>query len=143
MCFTFGDNGNVNTPYDITTSEIMVNIIKAVIADQVTIDDNVMIIGNTTMRGNTTMEGNTTIVRTCNMSNDLTVLGGSLFSNTMRIKTPSQGGGNLRIEPAVNGNESSVGYYSRSDLRATSAGDMCASGVNAFARVGFPIGTPI
>ena len=91
------------------TPKIMVDIIKAVITEQVTLDDNVIINGNTTMKGNTTMEGNTTIVRSCNISNDLTVLGGSKVSSIMRIKTPLQGGGNLRIEPAVNGNESSVG----------------------------------
>ena len=79
----------------------MVDIIKAVITEQVTIDDNVIINGNTTMRGNITMAGNTTIVRNCTTSNDLTVLGGSIFSSTMRITTPLQGGGNLRIEPAV------------------------------------------
>ena len=109
MCFNIGVNGSVNIPHYKKTPKIMVDIIKAVITEQVTLDDNVIINGNTTMKGNTTMEGNTTIVRSCNISNDLTVLGGSKVSSIMRIKTPLQGGGNLRIEPAVNGNESSVG----------------------------------
>ena len=62
----------------------------------------------------------------------------------MSIKTPSQGGGNIRIEPAVDGNESSIGHYTRSDLRATVAGDVWVCGANGYAKNAYySIGTPV
>ena len=137
MCFNIGVDGNITIPNDIKTPESMTNRIKALDAECVGIDDNVIIIGNTTMGGNITIGGS------CNISNNLTVLGLSIFNQTMRIKTQSQGGGNLRIEPSVNGNEASIGYYNRSDLRITDAGDMWVSGVNRWSRVGFNIGTTV
>ena len=137
MCFNIGVDGNITIPNDIKTPESMTNRIKALDAECVGIDDNVIIIGNTTMGGNITIGGS------CNISNNLTVLGFSIFNQTMRIKTQSQGGGNLRIEPSVNGNEASIGYYNRSDLRITDAGDMWVSGVNRWSRVGFNIGTTV
>ena len=61
----------------------------------------------------------------------------------LSLSTPTQGGGHLRIIPAVDGNESSIGYYNRSDSRSTDAGDMWVSRVNSWSRVGYNIGTPI
>ena len=55
----------------------------------------------------------------------------------------SQGGGYLRIIFNIDGNDSSVGYYHRSDSRSTVAGDMWVSGVNIWNRVGSNIGTPV
>ena len=53
-----------------------------------------------------------------------------------------QGGGNLRSMPHINGNESSTGYYIRSDARSTNAGDAWVSGVHSWGHVGYNIGTP-
>ena len=61
----------------------------------------------------------------------------------MNIKTQSKGGGNIRIEPAVDGYESFIGYYTRSDLRNNTAGDAWVCGVNAYTKVGYTIGTGI
>ena len=43
------------------------------------------------------------------INNSLTVFGNSMFNTTTRIQKTGQGGGNLRIEPSVDGQESSVG----------------------------------
>ena len=45
----------------------------------------------------------------CKVSNTLSILGTSAFGNTMNLTTPLQGGGNLRIIPNIDGNESSIG----------------------------------
>ena len=45
----------------------------------------------------------------CSIKNNLSVLGNNGFLNTMNIKTSGQGGGNLRIEPSVDGQETSIG----------------------------------
>ena len=79
----------------------------------------------------------------CSIKNNLSVLGNNDFLNTMNIKTSGQGGGNLRIEPSVDGQETSIGYYNRSGLRATVAGDVWVGGINCWSRAGFTIGTPI
>ena len=61
----------------------------------------------------------------------------------MYKKPSGQDGGNLRIEPSVDGRESSVGQYSRSDLRETSPGDVWVGGANAWGISGYTIGTPV
>ena len=78
----------------------------------------------------------TTTLGTCIMPNNLSVLGNGEFLKTMSIKTQPQGGGNMRIEPSVDGNESSIGYYNRIDLRSTTAGDMWISGLNSWSWAG-------
>ena len=60
----------------------------------------------------------------------------------MKVKTPSQGGGNIRIIPNADGNESSIGYYARTDLRSTTAGDSWVVGANCWNEDGYCIGTP-
>ena len=79
----------------------------------------------------------------CYITNNLSVLGTSSFVNIMNLKTSSQGGGTLRIIFNIYGHASSIGYYNRSDSRCTAAGDMWASGVNSWNRVGYTIGTPV
>ena len=60
----------------------------------------------------------------------------------MYIKTPAQGVGNIQIAPAADGNESTIGYYTRSDLRATTAGDTWICGANGYSKNAYSIGTP-
>ena len=79
----------------------------------------------------------------CSIKNNLSVLGNNDLLNTMNIKTSGQGGGNLRIEPSVDGQETSIGYYNRSDLRATVAGDMWVGGLNCWGLAGDSIGTVV
>ena len=43
----------------------------------------------------------------------------------------------------MNGNESSIGFYNRSDSRATDAGDMWVCGVNSWGLNGSSIGTAV
>ena len=51
--------------------------------------------------------------------------------------------GNIQIIPAADGNESSIGYYNRIDLRNTVAGDMWVCGVNSYTKAGFIIGSGV
>ena len=51
--------------------------------------------------------------------------------------------GNLRIEPSLDGQESSVGYYNRSDLRDIAAGDMWVGGINCWRISGCTVRTPV
>ena len=60
----------------------------------------------------------------------------------MYIKTPPQGGGNIQIVPSVDGNESTIGHYTRNDLRATTSGDTWISGANGYTKNAYSIGTP-
>ena len=52
--------------------------------------------------------------------------------------------GTIRVTPTTNANEVSIGFYSYTDGRATTAGDMWVLGGNCWARTGntFSIGTP-
>ena len=86
---------------------------------------------------------NAAAIGTCIIPHNLSVGGNSEFLKTVSIKTPSQGGGNFRIEPAADGNESSIGYYNRSDLRASVAGDMWVCGVNSWGKTGYCMGTSV
>ena len=88
--------------------------------DQTTINDNVILPGDIIINGR------------CNMFNNLRVLGTSEFGNTISIQTPWQGGGKLRIEPSVNNQESSIGYYNRTDLRGTVASDVWVCGISCW-----------
>ena len=65
------------------------------------------------------------------------------FGKTININTPSQGGGNLRVEPSVNNQESSIGYYNRNHLRTTVAGDVWVCGINCWGCGGYTFGTPV
>ena len=62
----------------------------------------------------------------------LNVAGNVNLNKTLTVTTPAQGGGNIRIIPMDNVSESSIGYYTRSDARATEAGDVWICGVNAW-----------
>ena len=86
---------------------------------------------------------NATINRHCAIQNNLSVLGNSEFNNLTRIQASGQGGGTLRIEPSVDGQETSTGYYNRSHLRATVAGDMWVGGLNCWGLAGYSIGTTV
>ena len=96
-CYSINLNGNVGIPYNVHTPEIMVYRIKSLVNDQITVNDNVIITSDTSING------------MCNMSNNLEVLGTTEFGKTTSIKTPSTGGGHLRIEPSINNQESSIG----------------------------------
>ena len=51
MCLTIATDGNITIPYLLKTPEIMLDIIRALTAQQITIDDNVTIIGNIVVNG--------------------------------------------------------------------------------------------
>ena len=130
-CFNIGLNGNINMPYGLTTIGIATSIITASTSAYLILASDVVISVNATIHKN------------CSIKNNLEVLGNSEFSNIICVKTSGQGGGNLRVEPSVDGQETSIGYYNRSDLRATVAGDVWVGGVSCWPRVDFTIGTPI
>ena len=73
-CFNLSLNGNVDIPYGIMTPAITVDSIRAFVDEQLTINDNVILTGDTTIGGK------------CNMTNNLSVLGSSIFSNIICIK---------------------------------------------------------
>ena len=70
-------------------------------------------------------------------------MGNRDFNYITRLKASGQGGGNLRIESSVDGQETSIGYYNRSALRATVAGDMWVGGFNCWGLAGYTIGTSV
>jgi hypothetical protein len=76
------------------------------------------------------------------VSNDLSVIGSSTFSNTMTVNAAVGGGGTVRVVANNDGNESSFGCYNYINLRASSPGDMWVFGSNCWARTGYSIGTP-
>ena len=108
-----------STPNGLTMSEIMVNNIRASTAEYITIDDNALITGSLAVDGDVNL------------------------SHTLYVRTPTQGGGNIRIIFAVNGNESAIGFYNRNDERNTDAGDVWVCGVNSWFLGGYIIGTPV
>ena len=71
----------------------------------------------------------------------LNVAGNVNLNSTLTVTTPAQGGGNVRIVPINHGGESSIGYYTRSDARATEIGDVWVCGINAWQNIGFSMGT--
>ena len=97
----------------------MVDDIRASTAEHVTISDTALISGN------------------------LAVSGDVNLSNTLNVRTPSQGGGTKRIVPNVDGNEASIGFYNRNDECATDVGDVWVCGVNSWGLAGYNIGTTV
>ena len=71
----------------------------------------------------------------------LNVEGNVNSANTLCVKTPQQGGGNIKFAPKDNGNESSIGFYTRSDVRSSEAGDMWVCGVHCWGLSTYSIGT--
>ena len=51
-CLNIADDGNLTMPYIVNTSEIMVDIIRGLTAEQLTVDDNVIITRNLDVHGN-------------------------------------------------------------------------------------------
>jgi hypothetical protein len=78
------------------------------------------------------------------VSNDLSVIGSSTFSNTMTVNALSGAGGTVRVISNNDGNESSFGCYNYINLRASSPGDMWVFGSNCWNAPtnAFSIGTP-
>ena len=75
----------------------MKDSIKSLVNDHITISHSVIITGDISVHGR------------CNIFDNLRVLETCEFGKHISIQTPSQGGGNLRIEPSVNNQESSMG----------------------------------
>ena len=75
-------------------------------------------------------------------SNYANAINGDFF-RTLSVKTSTQNGGNIKIKPTTDGNESSIGYYNRVDLRETISGDVWVVGVNCWNKPGYSIGTPV
>ena len=111
-CFNINLNGHVDIPYTVHTPKSMVDSIKSLLDDQITINDNVIVAGDIMISGR------------CNIFNNLRGLETSEFGKTIIIKTSEQGGGHLRIEPSTDNQESSIGHDNRTDLRATVASDV-------------------
>ena len=85
-----------------------------------------------------------TISEDTSITGYLNVAGNVKLSKTLTITTPSQGGGNIIIIPMDNVSVSSIGYYTRSDARATEPGDVWICGVNSWSQTiwGFSMGSP-
>ena len=82
---------NVNITYGLITPAITVNDISALTADCPPIKGNALITGY------------------------LSVSGDVNLANTLYVRTSQQNGGNLRIVPMVDNNESSIGFYKSND----------------------------
>ena len=65
------------------------------------------------------------------------------FTESIDIQPPAQVGGSIRIIPALNKNEASIGYYNDIDARWTTTGGAWVCGVNCWDREGYSIGTPV
>jgi hypothetical protein len=76
-----------------------------------------------------------------NVFNDLSVYGTTVLSNTLKIQC-SGGGGNVKVVPAFDSNESSIGFYRYTDMRAVDANTMWVAGQSCWNLEGFSIGTP-
>ena len=59
------------------------------------------------------------------------------------IHAPSQYGGSIRIIPALNNGNASIGYYNYLDARIASAGDVWICGVSCDSERGCTITTPV
>ena len=130
-CLNINLSGEVNISYGLTSPVLTVDSIRASTLEYITIDDNAI------------LNGTTTTTRHCSINHNLTVLGTSIVNTTTRIKTSGQGDGNFRVEPSVDGQESSVGYYNRNALRDIAAGDVWVGGINHWSMSGFTFGTPV
>ena len=96
-CFNIGLNGHINIPYGLPTPGISTDIIIASTLPYLAMASDVVISFKATSN------------RNCAITNTLSVLGSSDFNNITRIKASGQGGGNLRVEPSVDGQETSIG----------------------------------
>jgi hypothetical protein len=76
-----------------------------------------------------------------NVSNNLAVNGTSVLSNTLKIKCAGNGG-NIRVVPENDTDESSIGFYRYIDMRENVVGAMWLIGQNCWETEGFSIGTP-
>ena len=65
------------------------------------------------------------------------------FTEIINIRTPAQFGGSIRIIPALDNNEASIGYYNYNDARWTTTGDAWVAGINCWDKQGYSIGTPV
>ena len=67
------------------------------------------------------------------------------YSGTSRILEVSSkvmgGGGRIRVIPTSDLGESSIGFYTYTDMRMVSAGDVWICGVNSWGAIGYSIGT--
>ena len=63
---------------------------------------------------------------------DSTTSSNNTFTNVVNLRTPATSGGNIRIIPARNGNESSIVYYARNDTRYNVSGDGWTCGVSCW-----------
>ena len=65
------------------------------------------------------------------------------LTSTLYVRTPRQGGGNIRIIPSVDLNEASIGFYKYNDLRNTDPGDQWVFVLNSWGIAGYSIGTTV
>ena len=67
----------------------------------------------------------------------------SIFSSSIDVQAPSQNGGGIRIIPAQDIGNSSIGYYNYMDKRSSAAGDVWISGIYCDNEQGYSIRTPV
>ena len=67
----------------------------------------------------------------------------SSFTTRTDIQAPSQHGGSIRVIPALNNGNASIGHYKYLDARIASAGDVWSCGVNCGNERGYTITTPV
>ena len=66
-----------------------------------------------------------------------------IFTSRVDIQPTAHFGSSIRIIPALNNNEASIGYYNYIDARWTATGDAWFCGVNWRDKQGYSIGTPV
>ena len=118
-CLNITLDGNLDAAYGLTTPAITVNNISASTSEYLNIGDNAVITGYLSVGGDVNL------------------------ARTLYVRTPQQGGGNIRIVPTVDGNEASIGFYKYNDLRDTAPGDQWVCGLNYWASAGYSIGTTV
>ena len=116
-CLNINSSGRVGISNGIQTPEIMINTVKALTADYLTIDDSAVVTGN---------------------------LAVSSFVNIGdRLTVRADGyNGTIRCIPLVDTSESSLTFYNYEDMRVTVADDVWLMGQNYWSNGGYSIGTP-
>ena len=116
-CLIINSSARVGISNGIQTPEIMINTVKALTADYLTIDDSAVVTGN---------------------------LAVSSFVNIGdRLTVRADGyNGAIRCIPLVDTSESSLTFYNYEDMRVTVADNVWLMGQNYWSNGGYSIGTP-
>jgi hypothetical protein len=158
VCLNIADNGNTNIPASLNVG-LSINATGNITAANLyskTTTDNLLNnkLNNNTGDVSTSIKNNNNedvaifhadkgvdIKGDAVVFNNLSVYGTTELSNKLKIEC-SGGGGNIRVVPANDNDESSIGIYRYTDMRENVAGAMWLIGQNCWNLQGFSIGSP-